>query len=46
MISLIPLRENSDVDLNELGDQMRDLLGEDTIVRLADEGGTVIAEVA
>ena len=46
MISLLPLASTPDPSLNELGDQLRDLLGDETIVRLADEGSTVVAEIA
>ena len=46
MISLLPLESVPDLSLNELGDQLRDLLGDETIIRLADEGGTVVAEIA
>jgi len=46
MISIIPLKAAPDHSLSELGDLLRDLLGEETIVRLADEGQTVVAEIA
>ena len=46
MISLLPLESVPDLSLNELGDQLRDLLGDETIIRLADEGSTVVAEIA
>lgn len=46
MISLIPLDNLPEIPLTEMGDQLRDLLGEETIVRLADEGKTVVAEIA
>ena len=46
MSSLIPLDNLPEIPLTEMGDQLRDLLGEETIVRLADEGKTVVAEIA
>ena len=32
MISLLPLESVPDLSLNELGDQLRDLLGDETII--------------
>ncbi len=46
MISIIPLKTIPETSLTDLGDHLRDLLGDETIVRLADEGQTVVAEIA
>lgn len=46
MISLVPLKSSIEHQGHEVGDQLRVLLGEDTIVRLADSGRTTVAEVA
>ncbi|MAW77045.1 MAG: hypothetical protein CMJ95_06610 [Planctomycetes bacterium] len=46
MISIIPLKTDIEHQGHEVGDQLRGLLGEDTIVRLADSGRTTVAEVA
>ncbi|MGE4619113.1 MAG: DUF4261 domain-containing protein [Planctomycetota bacterium] len=46
MIAIVPLKTTMAHQGHELGDLLRGLLGEDTIVRLADEGKTTIAEVA
>ncbi|MEC9477273.1 MAG: DUF4261 domain-containing protein [Planctomycetota bacterium] len=46
MISFVPLKTAIDHQGHEIGDQLRGLLGEDTIVRLSDAGRTTIAEVA
>lgn len=46
MISFVPLKTAIEHQGHEIGDQLRGLLGEDTIVRLADSGRTTVAEVA
>ncbi|MGE4612713.1 MAG: DUF4261 domain-containing protein [Planctomycetota bacterium] len=46
MISIVALQSASEPEDHEIGDLIRGLLGEDTIVRLSDAGQTTIAEVA
>lgn len=46
MISIVALQSASEPEDHEIGDLIRGLLGEDTIVRLADGGKTTVAEVA
>lgn len=46
MIAILALNSRTEDQAHEIGDLMRGLLGEDTIVRLSDEGHTTVAEVA
>ena len=46
MIAILALNSRTEDQSHEIGDLLRGLLGEDTIVRLSDAGQTTIAEVA
>ncbi|MDE0960153.1 MAG: hypothetical protein OSB09_05170 [Planctomycetota bacterium] len=46
MIAILALKSKIVDQAHEIGDRLRELLGEDTIVRLADDGITTIAEIA
>ncbi|MBT6540630.1 MAG: DUF4261 domain-containing protein [Planctomycetes bacterium] len=46
MIAILALKSEIVDQTHEIGDRLRELLGEDTIVRLGDDGITTIAEVA
>ncbi len=46
MIAILALKSNVEDKTREIGDSLLGLLGEDTIVRLADGGKTTVAEVA